>query len=116
MAKSLHLLQGYHPIIGMVTISSLTLFQPAMGFFQHRNFLKTGKKSAFAYMHRWFGRTIIILGIINAGLGLRFAKMNGVAPPAGAIIAFSVVAGIVGLVYVSVVGFLPRMKRGESSC
>lgn len=114
MAQSLHLTGGYHPIIGIVATSCLILFQPAIGFLQHRYFRKTGKKSPFAYMHRWTGRVLIVLGIINAGLGFRFARQNGTPAPTGAIIAFSVVAGIAGLVYVLVVVLLPRSMRGRS--
>lgn len=115
MARTLHVTGGYHPIIGIVAVSCLTLFQPAMGFLQHRHYQKSGVKSAFAYMHRWTGRILIILGIINAGLGFRFARQNGDPAPTGAVIAVSVVAGIVGLVYALVVVLLPwRMRRRSS--
>jgi hypothetical protein len=35
MARSLGFIRMYHPIIGMVTVPCLILFQPAMGFLQH---------------------------------------------------------------------------------
>lgn len=111
MAQNLQLVGGYHPIIGIVVVSSLILFQPMMGLLQHRYFRKTGKKSAFAYLHRWTGRSLILLGIINGGLGFNFARQNGAPAPDGAIIAFSVVAGIVGLVYIVSVVFLPLRAR-----
>lgn len=98
MAKELNLLTNHHPIIGLVVVSSLTLFQPIMGLLQHRFYRKTRSKGIFAYVHRWFGRTMIVLGIINAGLGLQLAR-----GPKGAIIAYSVVAGVMGLFYCAVV-------------
>lgn len=111
MAHLLGLVGGYHPIIGMVVVSSLVLFQPALGFLQHRYFRKTGEKSLFAYMHRWTGRSLILLGIVNGGLGFHFASKNGNPAPMGALIAFAVVAGVFGLGYVVSVVFLPRRSR-----
>lgn len=111
LARSLHLVGTYHPIIGMVAVPALILFQPAMGFLQHRYFHKTGKKSVFAYLHRWFGRSIIVLGIVNGGLGFHLARNVTSTGPVGAIIAYSVVAGIVGVTYVLVVIFVPLRKQ-----
>ncbi|KAJ5606611.1 hypothetical protein N7510_009392 [Penicillium lagena] len=114
MAKSLDLIQTYHPIIGMVTVPCLILFQPAMGFLQHRYFRKTGDRSVFAYLHRWLGRCLMALGIINAGLGFRLTDIGLSIAPVGAVIAYSVVAGIVGIVYALVVVLLPLRKRRRS--
>ncbi|KAJ5221107.1 uncharacterized protein N7469_009994 [Penicillium citrinum] len=115
MARSLGFIGMYHPIIGMVTVPCLILFQPAMGFIQHRYFHKTGGKSVFAYMHRWLGRCLIVLGIINAGLGFRLTGVGLSIAPVGAVIAYSVVAGIVGIGYALVVVLLSLKKRRVSS-
>lgn len=114
MARSLGFIGMYHPIIGMVTVPCLILFQPAMGFIQHRYFQKTGGKSAFAYLHRWVGRCLIALGIINAGLGFRLAGIGLPIAPVGAVIAYSVVAGIVGIGYALIVLLLDLRKRKSS--
>lgn len=106
MARDLSLIDNYHPIIGMVVVACLVVFQPAMGVLQHRFFRKSGRKGPFAYMHRWFGRLLIILGIINAGLGFKIAR-----GPRGAVIATSVVAGVMGVVYVAVVWLGHRPRR-----
>ncbi|OJJ66115.1 hypothetical protein ASPBRDRAFT_59979 [Aspergillus brasiliensis CBS 101740] len=115
MARSLGLIGTYHPIVGMVTVPCLILFQPAMGLLQHRYFRKTGGKSAFAYLHRWLGRCLITLGVINAGLGFRLTGVGLSIAPVGAVIAYSVVAGIVGIVYALVVVLWPRRKRRLSA-
>ncbi|KAJ5261429.1 hypothetical protein N7478_012024 [Penicillium angulare] len=115
MARSLDFIQRYHPIIGMVTVPCLTLFQPAVGFLQHRYFHKTGGKSVFAYLHRWLGRCLMALGIINAGLGFRMTGIGLSIAPVGAVIAYSVVAGIIGLGYVLIVVLLPLRRRRISS-
>ncbi|KAJ6024688.1 hypothetical protein N7540_005485 [Penicillium herquei] len=115
MARSLGFIRMYHPIIGMVTVPCLILFQPVMGFLQHRYFHKTGGKSVFAYLHRWLGRCLIILGVINAGLGFRLTGVGLSIAPVGAVIAYSVVAGIMGLGYALIVVLLPLRKRRISS-
>jgi hypothetical protein len=114
MARSLGLIRMYHPIIGMVTVPSLVLFQPAMGFIQHRYFQRTGGKSAFAYLHRWVGRCLIVLGIINAGLGFRLAGIGLPIAPVGAVIAYAVVAGLVGICYILTILLLSLRKRRVS--
>lgn len=108
MAREVKLLTNHHPIIGLVVVSGLTLFQPIMGLLQHRYYRKTGSKGIFAYVHRWFGRTMIVLGIINAGLGLQLA-----IGPKGAVIAYSVVAGVVGLCYCAIIVWV-QMGRKRS--
>jgi hypothetical protein len=106
MARDLSLIHQYHPILGMVVVACLVVFQPAMGLLQHRFFRRTGGKGPFAYTHRWFGRLLIILGIINAGLGFKLAH-----GPRGAVIATSVVAGVIALGYVAVVWLRQRSQK-----
>ncbi|KAF7182818.1 hypothetical protein CNMCM7691_002479 [Aspergillus felis] len=115
MAKSLNFVGYYHPIIGIVVVSSLILFQPAMGLIQHWYFRRTGKKSIAAYAHRWFGRTFITLGIINAGLGFRLTGIGTSIAPTGAVIAYGVVAGVVWISYALIISFLTyRARRSRS--
>ncbi|GAM33795.1 integral membrane protein [Talaromyces pinophilus] len=102
---------SYHQIIGIIVVSCLTLFQPAMGLLQHRYWCKNEKKGLFAYLHRWLGRTMIALGIVNAGLGFRYTGIGSTMAPKGAVIAYGVVAGIVGLGYILTLGFLARRRR-----
>lgn len=110
MARELSLISSYHPIIGMVVVPSLILFQPAMGFIQHRYFSQTGKKGLFGHLHQWFGRCMIILGIINGGLGFRLTGIGTSIAPTGAVIAYSVVAGVFGILYCLTVTLFARRK------
>lgn len=103
MARDIHIFHNHHPIIGMVVVGFLVAFQPAMGLLQHRFFRKTGGKGPFAYLHRWFGRIMIILGVINAGLGFRLTGVGDPDAPRGAVIAVSVVAGVIGVAYILIV-------------
>ncbi|KAG0160752.1 Lipase/esterase family protein [Penicillium digitatum] len=106
LARQIELIDSYHTILGMIIVPCLVLFQPAMGMLQHTFFRKTGRKGPFAYMHRWFGRLMMILGIINVGLGFKLAQA-----PRGAVIATSVVAGIIAMVYIVIVSWIGRPRR-----
>lgn len=92
-------LDGYHMVIGFIVVASLVLFQPAMGIYQHLYYHKTGGRSMFGVAHRWLGRSMIILGIVNGGLGWH---MSGTA---SAYVPYAVVAVIVFLIYISVLIF-----------
>lgn len=100
MATELELVKTYHPIIGIVAVSSLIAFQPAMGLLQHQYCGKYGKRGPLGRLHQWFGRAIVALGIINGGLGLHLTGIGTPLAPIGAVLAYSVVAGLVGLGYV----------------
>jgi len=63
-----------HPVIGLLVVCTIIVFQPIMGLLQHQHFKKTGGKSIFAYLHRWIGRCAIVLGMINTGLGFQLAS------------------------------------------
>ncbi|KAI9039755.1 cytochrome and DOMON domain-containing protein [Aspergillus affinis] len=107
-----------HHILGIIVMAFLILFQPAMGWLQHMHFRKRGTKSSFAYAHRWLGRILIILGIINGGLGFRLAGIGSPSTPRSAMIAYSVIAGVMGLAYISahlVMELQGRKEQGPSA-
>jgi hypothetical protein len=85
----------YHMIIGILVVCIILVFQPALGMIQHRYYKKTGKKSVFAYAHRWIGRGAIILGIINDAFGL---NLYGEAPKSSFVRNFTV-AGVLCLIW-----------------
>lgn len=95
---------GYHQIIGYVVFGSLLLVQPALGLIQHLKYRKYGKSTIFGHVHRWHGRILIVLGIINGGLGLHVSgRIGSENVPRWAVIAYGVVAGLVGLFYIAFV-------------
>jgi hypothetical protein len=112
MAKETESYSEYHPIIGIIVVSSLVLFQPLMGFLQHMHYRDTGKKSLFAYTHRWLGRILITLGIINGGLGFRFTQSEEQDVSIKGVIAYGVVAGVMACVYIIFL-FLSSHTRGR---
>lgn len=108
MAKDVHLLKHHHAIIGIVVVACLVLFQPGMGFLQHQYFRKTGSKGPFALFHRWLGRAMIILGVINVGLGFELTGIGSSDVPKGAVIAYGTVAGVLGILYIVIVTWAGR--------
>ncbi|KAL4971491.1 hypothetical protein BDW66DRAFT_165143 [Aspergillus desertorum] len=97
------IMDNAHPALGLIVVGVLILFQPAMGLLQHLHFRRTGKKSIFASLHRWLGRLAIILGVVTGGLGFRLAGIDSNPyTPKSAVIAYSVIVGVMGLVYVAV--------------
>lgn len=98
-----------HVVIGILTVSIIILFQPLMGFLQHRHFSKTGGKSSFAYIHRWIGRGAIALGMINSGLGFQLAARTGIVVPTSSYVRSYVILGVLVSIWLSVV-VLDKLK------
>ena len=96
-----------HPIIGIVVFAMLVV-QPLAGWLHHRQFVRSGQRNAVSHGHIWNGRIAIILGMINGGLGLNLASVQ-----TRYVIAYSVVAGVVGLVYITAIvwGEIARSRR-----
>ena len=98
-----------HPIIGIVVVALLGL-QPVFGWLHHRHFTKHQGRGIISHIHIWYGRALILLGVINGGLGLQLA-----GDTSGAwVIAYSVVAGIMFITYVLSVFIGSRRKRRMS--
>ncbi|KAI8629405.1 iron reductase domain protein [Xylariaceae sp. FL1651] len=97
-----------HTLLGTVVV---TLFgvQPIGGYIHHAYYLKHQKRGIVSYSHIWYGRTLMILGIVNGGLGLQLAGAGK-----SLIIAYSVVAGVIFLVYIGGAVF-GEVKRGRKA-
>ena len=83
-----------HTIFGTV-IFACFLIQPVIGTVHHLNYKKTQSRNAVSHAHIWFGRIIMLLAVINGGLGLKLA-----ANTTGGKIAYGVIAGVVGVAYI----------------
>lgn len=94
-----------HVVIGLLVASVIIVFQPTMGFLQHRHFNRTGGKSIFAYLHRWIGRAAIALGMINSGLGFQLAETTGLMVPTRSYVRSYVLLGILVSIWFSLVVF-----------
>ncbi|KAH6701289.1 integral membrane protein [Leptodontidium sp. MPI-SDFR-AT-0119] len=95
-----------HTVLGTVIVV-LLLFQPFIGFIHHRRFLATKKRSAWTYAHIWYGRILMLLGIVNGGLGLRLAGNTLVGT-----ITYGAIAGLVSILYCAVL-VVSELKRAS---
>ena len=92
-------LDNRHPIIGLV-VFSLMFFQPILGIAHHMIYRRKQSRTAFAHVHMWLGRALIILGVINGGLGLDLSENTTKGE-----VAYGVIAGIVFVVYLLALAF-----------
>ncbi|KAK5165924.1 uncharacterized protein LTR77_008848 [Saxophila tyrrhenica] len=111
LAMQARLIGSTHPIIGIVLLIIL-VGQPIFGWLHHKLFKKYGHRTLWSYLHLWHGRAAILLGMVNGGLGLALARAGR-----SAVIAYSVVAGVVGVVYIAaaVMGEMRRKRRTPPS-
>jgi len=104
LGKSLSLLNGYHQVIGYFVVAVMIGFQPALGIYQHLHYHKTGGRSALGVFHQWLGRTVIVVGIVNGGLGfMQSGPVGSTYVPRYAVVLYSIVALVVLFIYLAVV-------------
>lgn len=115
IADGLSYLHEPHVIIGMLLLVIL-LFMPFIGMIHHKMYKAVQRRTSWSYVHIFTGRTAIIVGIINGGLGLRLADADN-----SSMIPYGVIAGLVGVVYIVAIVFgelkrtrKPRLANRES--
>jgi hypothetical protein len=74
----------------------------------HRGYVKYGAPTLWTHAHVWFGRIIMILAIVNGGIGIQYAE-NAVAGEKG----YGVVTGVFGLAYIGVLVWVWLTKGKE---
>ncbi|KAJ8068511.1 hypothetical protein OCU04_004061 [Sclerotinia nivalis] len=94
-----------HMIFGIILVV-LFFIQPFLGLIHHWRYMRAQRRGMFGYIHLWYGRILIVLAVINGGLGLQLASntKNGE-------IAYGVIAAFMGLFYIGVVIFTAVRKR-----
>jgi hypothetical protein len=116
LARPLSLTTGYHQVIGYVIVGILLSVQPILGLLQHLHFRKTGMRSDLGVGHRWLGRIVIILGVINGGLGFQQSGPVGTSwVPGYAPILYGVVAVAVFVIYITVALVMTTRKQNATS-
>lgn len=95
-----------HTIMGTIVICALVL-QPAMGYMHHRHYLQHKSRGIISYVHIWYGRTLMALGVVNGGLGLKLAGGSQAYK-----IAYAVVAAVMFVVYV-IASITKSMKKSQ---
>ncbi|KAK4217653.1 CBD9-like protein [Rhypophila decipiens] len=82
-----------HTILGTVVVC-LMFIQPILGFVHHRHFVAHQSRGMVSYAHIWYGRALLVLGVVNGGLGLQLSDERDSLK-----IAYSVIAAIVFFLY-----------------
>lgn len=108
LATSFGILRSAHPIIGIVLLI-VVILQPITGWLHHRLFRKYHHRTLWSYFHLWSGRTAILLGMVNGGLGLALARTGR-----SAVIAYGVFAGVIGVIYIAA-AYLGERRRKQKA-
>lgn len=95
-----------HTVIGTIVVC-LMVFQPALGFAHHQYYKKNQRRGPISHAHIWYGRVVIVFGIINGGLGMQLASA-----PQSFIVAYSIIAAVVMLLY-GLSSFIASTRRGR---
>lgn len=82
--------------------------QPFLGWMHHRNYVKHQRRTKVSYGHIWFGRTLMLIGIVNGGTGLQLSGASS-----GPIIAYSVIGAIVFSAYTGGIVLKEVRLRGK---
>jgi hypothetical protein len=106
LATTLKLFVNAHPIIGIL-LAVLLIGQPIYGFIHHRTFKKLGHRTAISYVHLWFGRTLIFVGMINGGLGILLAG----DVEQSHVIVYGVVAAVLAVMYILAILWGERRRK-----
>lgn len=80
--------------LGTIVVALLGI-QPILGWIHHSRYKRHQRRTFISHVHIWYGRILMVLGVINGGFGLRDqdAKMSYK-------IAYAVVAGVLGGLYI----------------
>jgi hypothetical protein len=70
------------------------IVQPVLGFLHHMYFKKNQTRGVVSYAHIWYGRVIMVVGIINGGLGLQLSGASN-----SFVVAYTVLAAVLGVAY-----------------
>jgi len=97
--------ENYHPIIGIV-IFIVLIFQPISGLLHHLGYRRHGHRTFISFIHVWFGRIFIVLGMINGGLGLYITGNTSY----GHITAYAVIAAMIFIVWM-IAALFGEVKR-----
>ncbi|CAK7208805.1 hypothetical protein SBRCBS47491_000225 [Sporothrix bragantina] len=84
-----------HTILGTVVVAAMA-FQPFLGLMHHRHFVRYQGRGFVSHWHIWWGRLLMVLGIINGGLGLQLSMASK-----SVIIGYSVASAVLFLAYVA---------------
>ncbi|RYP87395.1 hypothetical protein DL769_000491 [Monosporascus sp. CRB-8-3] len=104
-----------HTNFGTVIVCLMVL-QPIGGYMHHRHYLRHKRRGAISHAHIWYGRALMVMGVVNGGLGIRWAS-GGEARGSSLMVAYTVVAAGMAVTYLGAKGFgvaRRRRRRGAA--
>ncbi|KAI1137877.1 CBD9-like protein [Hypoxylon sp. FL0543] len=96
-----------HTILGTVVVC-LMVVQPVLGWVHHQYFVKHQRRGLVSHAHIWYGRALLVMGVVNGGLGLQLADASRTF-----FVVYEVLAAIIFAIYIAsaVFGELRRTRR-----
>ncbi|KAG9253261.1 uncharacterized protein F5Z01DRAFT_160486 [Emericellopsis atlantica] len=98
-----------HTILGTVVIALLGI-QPLLGWLHHHHYLNHQKRGFVSHIHIWYGHILLVLGVINGGIGIQWMDSS-----TGFKIAYGVVAVVMFVAYIAFTIFSGIRKRRRVS-
>lgn len=95
-----------HAVVGIVVLGGLVV-QPVTGWVHHVMYGKRGRPDLAEGVHVWWGRAVVVLGIVNGGLGLKLAMQSTKNK-----MIYGIVAGIIGLIWMVAIFIVFINNRG----
>ena len=86
-----------HQVIGLLILAGL-LLQVGLGLVGHSTYVRTNQSSPFSKIHFFLGPFIMVLGLINAGVGFNFAGNSHLN------ILYAIIVVVVVVVFVAIIG------------
>ncbi|RYP92813.1 hypothetical protein DL770_001093 [Monosporascus sp. CRB-9-2] len=103
-----------HTNFGTVLVCLMAL-QPIGGYMHHRHYLQHKRRGIISHVHIWYGRALMLMGVVNGGIGIRWAT-DGEVRGSPLMIAYSVVAAGMAIIYLGAKGFgVARRRRREGA-
>ncbi|KND90694.1 hypothetical protein TOPH_04608 [Tolypocladium ophioglossoides CBS 100239] len=106
-----------HTRLGVFVVPLMGI-QPILGFLHHMYYVKNRRRGILGYIHIWYGRSLIIIGVVNGGLGLKYARDLGLVRRSESrrfIAGYIVLAAIVAAAYLGTIALgYARTRRRDS--
>ncbi|KAK4083048.1 hypothetical protein Purlil1_10992 [Purpureocillium lilacinum] len=69
-----------HTRLGVFVVPLMGI-QPLLGFLHHAYYRKYQHRGIISYIHIWYGRSLMIIGVVNGGLGIKYTRELGLIRP-----------------------------------
>lgn len=86
-----------HQIIGLVCLAAVVV-QWGLGFWHHRLFKIIKRPTRYGPIHRYFGRIILVLAVVNGGIGLTWSYAS-----TRVVVGYIIVVVVVGITVIAAV-------------